>query len=333
MRLILQENKDYSNALNLNYKGTLKTIIVDKKTNKILFEFGSSGIISDLIRKVNFDVPRKGKDYNEGNISVYFDLYQYDLKGQEIHFTTIGPDNPLTQEFEKQVDSYPYVFAFADTFTISLIEEIAMKDAISGGWRSVELDIDDIASQIDELEGIIRVSQQKVTAIKSSAAETTLKSAGVEGAESKFIDLIRQTGVIDVITDINDTYTKLSKYTKLSSELAKKAQAAKTIYTNLSTYANLVDPVNEITILVEKMFSEAREAQSYGPMLVSDSVPTVTYYTKDEANKNGNMITRVYVVAPSKPLYSEDWWWYVPSENAVWQINSEGFVINTQSIE
>ena len=68
-------------------------------------------------------------------------------------------------------------------------------------------------------------------------------------------------------------------------------------------------------------------------MLVSDSVPTVTYYTKDEANKNGNMITRVYVVTPSKPLYSEDWWWYVPSENAVWQINSEGFVINTQSIE
>lgn len=332
MRLILQENKDYSNVLNLNYKGYIRITVVDDKTTKFLFEFESDGLLSDLVKKVNFDVPRSGKGYAEGNISVYLDLYQYNPTGEKIHFATVGPDNPLTQEFEKQVDSYPYIFPFDDTFTISLIEETSMKDAISGGWGSVDLNIDDVASQIDELEGIIRISQQKITAIKSSASETTLRSAGVETAESKFIDLIRQTGVIDVITDINDTYTKLSKYTKLSSELAKKAQAAKTIYNNLSTYANLVDPVNEITILVEKMFGSEEEARTNGPRLVYDGVPTTTYYTKEEANEKGNMTTRVYVVAPSKPLYSEDWWWYVPSESAIWQINSEGFVINAQSI-
>lgn len=333
MRLILQENKDYSDVLNLNYKGYIRTVIVDESTSKFLFEFESDGLLSDLVKKVNFDVPKKGKEYVNGNISVYLDLYQYNPTGEKIHFATVGPDNPLTQEFENQVDSYPYVFTFADTFTISLIEETTMKEAISGGWKSVDLNIDDVASQIDELEGIIKLSQQKITAIKSSASETTLKSAGVETAESKFVQLIRETGVIDVITDINDTYTKLAKYTKLSSELAKKAQAAKTIYTNLSTYANLVDPVNEITILVEKMFGEAKEAQTNGPILVSEGVPTVTYYTKEEDNGKGDMITRVYVVAPSKPLYSDNWWWYVPSERAVWQINSEGFVTNTFALK
>ena len=329
MRLILQENQNYSNALNLNYKGYLRTTVVDEKTTKFLFEFESDGLLSDLVKKVNFYVPRNGKEYAEGDISVYLDLFQYNPDGEKVHFATVGPDNPLTQEFENQVDSYPYIFPFNDTFTISLIEETVMKEAISGGWESVDLNIDDVASQIDALEGIIKLSQQKITAIKSSAAETTLRSAGVGTAESKFIDLIRETGVIDVITDINDTYTKLSKYTKLSNELAKKAQAAKIIYNNLNTYANLVDPVNEITILAEKMFSSGEEARSYGPTLISDGVPTTTYYTKEEVNEKGNMATRVYVVAPSKPLYSEDWWWYVPSENAAWQINSEGFVIST----
>jgi hypothetical protein len=203
-----------------------------------------------------------------------------------------------------------------------------MKNAIEGGWSSVDLDIDDVASQIDELEGTIKISQQKIAAIRAAASETTLRSADVSGAESKFIDLIRDTGVIDVITNINDTYIKLAKYTKLSTELSKKAQAARSIYSSLTTYANIVDPVNEITIMAEKMFDNGEDAKRNGPTLVSDGVPTSIYYTKEEDNGKDKLYTRVYVVAPSKPLYSEDWWWYVPSENAVWQINTDGFVIN-----
>jgi hypothetical protein len=326
MRLILQENTNYSNALNLNYKGYIQTTVVDESTNKLLFSYDSDGLLSDLVKKINFDVPRKSKGYAEGNINIFLEVYQYNPDGNKIHFATVGPDNPLTQEFENQVDSYPYTFAFNDTFTILLIEETAMKDAISGGWRSVDLNIDDVASQIDELEGNIKISQQKIAAIKSSASETTLRSAGVGAAESKFVQLIRETGVIDVITTINDTYTKLSKYTKLSSELSKKAQAARSIYNSLTIYANIVDPVNEITIMAEKMFGDSETAKKNGPTLVNDGVPTSTYYTKEENNGKGDTLTRVYIIAPSKPLYSEDYWWYISSENAIWQINTDGFV-------
>ena len=207
-----------------------------------------------------------------------------------------------------------------------------MKNAIEGGWSSVDLDIDDVASQIDELEGTIKISQQKIAAIRAAASETTLRSADVSGAESKFVELIRQTGVIDVITNINDTYTKLAKYTRLSAELSKKAQAARSIYSNLTTYANLVDPVNEITIMAEKMFDNGEDAKRNGPTLVSEGVPTSTYYTKEEDNGKGDTLTRVYIIAPSKPLYSNGWWWYVPSENAVWQIDAEGFVVKQTSM-
>jgi len=332
MRLILRENTNYSNALNLNYRGYIQTVIVDADTNKYLFSYENDGILSDLVRKINFDIPRKDKGYAEGNINVFLDVYQYNPDGEKIHFATVSPENPLTQEFERQVDSYPYSFPFDDDFTIALIEEIAMKNAIEGGWSSVDLDIDDIASQIDELEGTIKISQQKIAAIRAAASETTLRSADVSGAESKFIDLIRKTGVIDVITNINDTYTKLAKYTKLSTELSKKAQAARSIYSSLTTYANIVDPVNEITIMAEKMFSDSEEAKKNGPTLVSDGVPTSIYYTKEENNDKGETLTRVYIIAPSKPLYGEDYWWYIPSENEVWLINTDGFVTNKVSI-
>ena len=334
MRLILRENKDYSNALNLNYKGYIQTVIVDAKTNKYLFSYENEGVLSDLVRKINFDVPRKDKGYADGNINVFLDVYQYNPDGEKIHFATVSPENPLTQEFERQVDSYPYSFPFDDDFTIALIEEIAMKNAIEGGWNSFDLNIDDVASQIDELEGTIKISQQKIAAIKSAASETTLRSAKVNSAESKFVELIRQTGVIDVITNINDTYTKLAKYTKLSTELSKKAQAARSIYSSLTTYANIVDPVNEITIMAEKMFDNGEDAKKNGPTLVSDGVPTSIYYTKEEANPyEGGTMLRVYIVAPSKPLYSDGWWWYVPSENQVWQIDTDGFVVKTLNME
>jgi len=332
MRLILRENTNYSNALNLNYKGYIQTVIVDADTNKYLFSYENEGILSDLVRKINFDVPKDGREYAKGNINVFLDVYQYNPNGEKIHFATVSPENPLTQEFEKQISSYPYSFKFADDFTISLIEETAMKSAIEGGWSSVNLDIDEVASQIDELEGTIKISQQKIAAIRAAASETTLKSADVEGAETKFVDLIRETGVIDVITTINDTYIKLAKYTKLSAELSKKAQAARSIYNSLTTYANIVDPVNEITIMAEKMFVDSEEAKKNGPTLVSDGVPTSTYYTKEENNDKGDTLTRVYIIAPSKPLYGEDYWWYIPSENAVWQINVDGFVTNKISI-
>jgi hypothetical protein len=332
MRLILRENTNYSNTLNLNYRGYIQTVIVDADTNKYLFSYENEGTLSDLVKKINFDVPRKDKGYAEGNINVFLDVYQYNPDGEKIHFATVSPENPLTQEFERQVDSYPYSFPFDDDFTIALIEEIAMKNAIEGGWNSFDLNIDDVASQIDELEGTIKISQQKIAAIKSAASETTLRSAKVNSAESKFVELIRQTGVIDVITNINDTYIKLAKYTRLSAELSKKAQAARSIYNNLTTYANLVDPVNEITIMAEKMFSDSEEAKKNGPTLVSDGVPTSIYYTKEENNDKGDTLTRVYIIAPSKPLYGEDYWWYIPSENAVWQINVDGFVTNKISI-
>lgn len=332
MRLILRENTNYSNTLNLNYRGYIQTVIVDADTNKYLFSYENEGVLSDLVRKINFDVPKNGREYARGSINVFLDVYQYNPDGGKIHFATVSPENPLTQEFEKQISSYPYSFKFADDFTISLIEETAMKDAIEGGWSSVDLNIDDVASQIDELEGTIRISEQKIAAIKASASETTLRSAGVEGAETKFVDLIRETGVIDVITNINDTYIKLAKYTKLSAELSKKAQAAKSIYNSLTTYANIVDPVNEITIMAEKMFVDSEEAKKNGPTLVSDGVPTSIYYTKEENNDKGDTLTRVYIIAPSKPLYGEDYWWYIPSENAVWQINVDGFVTNKISI-
>jgi hypothetical protein len=333
MRLILRENKDYSNALNLNYRGNIRTVIVDADTNKYLFSYENDGILSDLVRKINFDVPKDGREYAKGGINVFLDVYQYNPNGEKIHFATVSPENPLTQEFEKQISSYPYSFKFADNFTIALIEEIAMKNAIEGGWSSVDLNIDDVASQIDELEGTIKISQQKIAAIKAAASETTLRSAGVSEAESKFIQLIRETGVIDVITTINDTYTKLAKYTKLSDNLSKKAQAARSIYNNLTTYANIVDPVNEITIMAEKMFGDGEEAKQNGPTLVSDGVPTSIYYTKEENNDKGDTLTRVYIIAPSKPLYGEDYWWYVPSENAVWQIDTDGFVVKTLNME
>jgi hypothetical protein len=179
MRLILRENKDYSNALNLNYKGYIQTVIVDAKTNKYLFSYENDGILSDLVRKINFDVPRKDKGYADGNINVFLDVYQYNPDGEKIHFATVSPENPLTQEFENQISSYPYSFPFDDDFTIALIEETAMKEAISGGWSSVDLDIDDVASQIDELEGTIKISQQKIAAIRAAASETTLRSADV----------------------------------------------------------------------------------------------------------------------------------------------------------
>jgi hypothetical protein len=333
MRLILRENTNYSNALNLSYKGYIQTVIVDADTNKYLFSYENEGTLSDLVRKINFDVPRKDKGYAEGNINVFLDVYQYNPDGEKVHFATVSPENPLTQEFERQVDSYPYSFPFDDDFTIALIEEIAMKNAIEGGWNSFDLNIDDVASQIDELEGTIKISQQKIAAIKSAASETTLRSAKVNSAESKFVELIRQTGVIDVITNINDTYTKLAKYTKLSAELSKKAQAARSIYSSLTTYANIVDPVNEITIMAEKMFGDGEEAKQNGPTLVSDGVPTSTYYTKEENNDKGDTLTRVYIIAPSKPLYSDNWWWYVPSENQVWQIDTDGFVVKTLNME
>jgi hypothetical protein len=334
MRLILQENKDYSDVLKLNYNGSIQAVIVDASTNKLLFSYSNNGLLSDLVRKINFDVPRKDKGYAEGNINVFLDVYQYNPNGEKIHFATISPENPLTQEFEKQISTYPYSFRFADDFTIALIEEIAMKNAIEGGWSSVDLDIDEVASQIDELEGTIKISQQKIAAIRAAASETTLRSADVSGAESKFVQLIRETGVIDVITTINDTYIKLAKYTKLSTELSKKAQAAKSIYNNLTTYANIVDPVNEITIMAEKMFDNGEDAKRNGPTLVSDGVPTSIYYTKEETNpyEPGTML-RVYIVAPSKPLYSENYWWYVPSENQVWQIDTDGFVVKQINME
>ena len=334
MRLILRENKDYSNALNLNYKGYIQTVIVDASTNKYLFSYENEGTLSGLVRKINFDVPKNGREYAKGSINVFLDVYQYNPDGEKIHFATVSPENPLTQEFGNQISSYPYTFSFADDFTISLIEETAMKEAISGGWSSVDLDIDEVASQIDELEGTIKISQQKIAAIRAAASETTLRSADVSGAESKFVDLIRDTGVIDVITTINDTYIKLAKYTKLSVELSKKAQAARSIYSSLTTYANIVDPVSEITIMAEKMFDNGEDAKRNGPTLVSDGVPTSTYYTKEEANPyESGTILRVYVVAPSKPLYSDNWWWYIPSENQVWQIDTDGFVVKTLNME
>jgi hypothetical protein len=334
MRLILRENTNYSNALNLNYRGYIQTVIVDAKTNKYLFSYENEGVLSDLVRKINFDVPKNGREYVKGDINVFLDVYQYNPDGEKIHFATVSPENPLTQEFGNQISSYPYTFSFADDFTISLIEETAMKEAISGGWSSVDLDIDDVASQIDELEGTIKISQQKIAAIRSAASETTLRSADVSGAESKFVDLIRDTGVIDVITTINDTYIKLAKYTKLSVELSKKAQAARSIYSSLTTYANIVDPVSEITIMAEKMFDNGEDAKQNGPTLVSDGVPTSIYYTKEEANPyEGGTMLRVYIVAPSKPLYSDNWWWYIPSENQVWQIDTDGFVVKTLNME
>ena len=81
------------------------------------------------------------------------------------------------------------------------------------------------------------------------------------------------------------------------------------------------------------MFDNGEDAKKNGPTLVSDGVPTSTYYTKQETTEKYGETTRVYVVAPSKPLYSEDWWWYVPSENAVWQINTDGFVTNEVIME
>jgi hypothetical protein len=332
MRLILRENTEYSNKLNLEYKGYIQTVIVDEETNKLLFSYEGDGLLSDLVKRVNFDVDVK--KLSERKMVLFLDVYQYNPDGEKIHFATVSPDNPLTQEFEKQEDSYPHSFKFADTFTVYLIEESVMKDAISGGWGSINLNIDEVASQIDELEGTIRISLQKISAIKSAAAETTLKSSDVRGAENKFVELVRNSGLIDIITSISDTYTKLSKYTKLSTSLSKKAQLSKTIYNYLVEYTNLVDPVDEITILVEKMFDTYESATDNGPALVNDGVPTVTYYIKEENfDEKGDIYTRVYVIAPSKPLYSQIWWWYVPSENQVWQINEEGFVLSRKDVK
>jgi len=54
MRLILQENKDYSDVLKLNYNGSIQAVIVDASTNKLLFSYSNNGLLSDLVRKINF---------------------------------------------------------------------------------------------------------------------------------------------------------------------------------------------------------------------------------------------------------------------------------------
>ena len=149
-----------------------------------------------------------------------------------VHFATISSENELYTQFQK-LNEYKdfYRFDLQDGgLEINVIEESVMKGIVADTWDGYSLTYEDLQSQINKLNALVVLNEQKLKTYKALSSDLVIKGTNMSELEDYVSKKPEFANSMSQIRQIIEIYDRLSDKITLSSTEFKKYNAAKTIY-------------------------------------------------------------------------------------------------------